>query len=243
MSILPEGLSTLIQCVVVSTQQETLLGIHASSGTGGRVACIQVDIYRGTLQMYKSEKKEKAAASSKASTQAKQAPPSPRAAKSAPPRKRASPVASEPSLEPTPSPSPERDTERRPRKAFSKLPLLDRIRSHSERHFCCYEVPCDVEEFLEQDPPESCARILMKSPGGGSQPGAQMVDVKIHEGRPCSTKGVLCLETVSMASLMELGLISATNQSDLRRVLLSGALPLSHTLLYCCSLHLWAVID
>lgn len=72
----------------------------------------------------------------------------------------------------------------------------------------------------------------MKSPAAGSQPAASRVDVPIHEGRPRSTKGILCLETVSMASLIDLGLMSATKEADLRKILLSGVLLLNNMLHY-----------
>ena len=200
---------------------------------------MQVDIKRGSLVLYNPDKKP-ATKPKAATTKKKQALPIPKPPKSPPPvkmpkwpptREHDSPVSIEPSFESSPSPPPDDDMLQRPYKSSSQVPLLDRIQTHSERHFCCYEAPCELYDELEQDAPQdSTASILVRSSNSNGQPAATRVEVAIHEGRPRSTKGVLCLDSVSLTSLIELGIMSASKEADLSNVLLAGVQPLKRLL-------------
>jgi hypothetical protein len=201
---------------------------------------------RGTLQPYDPDKKP-AVSSGKPplpakGTSAQQNKPTPRSSKppksppmkghsskmpkSPPANKRHSPEDSDDSFESSPSPEPEKPSTQNQEgrdKLSTKLPLIDRINFHSEKQFCCYEVPCEASVQGSNAPGMNVASILMRSPASTGQ-APQRVDVPILEGRPRSTKGILCLEAVSMSSLLDLGQMSATQEADLSNILLSGML-------------------
>lgn len=145
------------------------------------------------------------------------------------------------SPEPTPSDSPSSESEPssapddvvfaedQTTKLFLKMPLLERFNLHSDKQPCCYEPPCEVyryqRDLSREDLAEaSTASILMKASGSSADASPKRLEVPISHGKPKHAKGILCLESVPMHSLMDLGLMSAKQEADLSNILLSGML-------------------